>query len=268
MFERLSGTTPITNIPELLGLHHSNPIGINPLALLIFIFIVAAVMEFVNFKIRRRGKSNLYPTLYALFGVAVVSIYYYCFMDGLPIAKMMTGYEDKPCIGWFCHTDAVGAWGYLGLLGLISVVYWMICAVMQVTAQMSVHAGLSEGKKWKEWKWGTIVALVGLTASVVAYIAHASAATCSWILFASQLLMIVFCLIKLVADCVRGKNAWGVAISLVFYLGIVSVIMLSIECMYGAIFFFVALLGMFATAKARKKKPKGEKNQPQETPEN
>jgi hypothetical protein len=34
------------------------------------------------------------------------------------------------------------------------------------------------------------------------------------------------------------------------------VIMLSIECMYGAIVFCVVILGAFASAKARKKMPK------------
>ena len=233
-FERLSESSPITNIPELLDLHHSNPIGIKPLALLIFIFIVAAVMEFVNFKIRRRGKSNYYPILYSLFGVSLLSIFYYCFMDDLPLAKMVDSYADKPCIGWFCHPEAVGGWGLaiLGLVALVLVVYWMICAVMQVTAQMSVHAGLSEGKKWKEWKWGTIVALVGLAASVIVYLAKASASACSWVLFISQICMIIFCVVKMIADCVRTKSAWGIPIALVFYIGIVAVIMLSIECIY------------------------------------
>ena len=134
----------------------------------------------------------------------------------------------------------------------------MICAVMQVTAQMSVHAGLSEGKKWKEWKWGTVVALAGLAASVIVYIAKASASACSWVLFGSQIVMVIFCLVKMVLDCVRTKSAWGV-IALVFFLGIEALIMLSIECMYGAIVFCVVILGAFASAKARKKKPKEKK---------
>ncbi|MBQ2541810.1 MAG: hypothetical protein II554_00545 [Bacteroidales bacterium] len=150
--ERLNDS-PITNIPELVNWHHSNPLGINPLGLLIFIFIIAAFMELVNFQIRYRDKAKFYPILYTLFGITLVSIYYYCFMADLPTVDR---YGEKPCIGWFCDYDVVGDWGLtiLGLVGLVLVVYWMICAVMQVTAQMSVHAGLSEGKKWKEWKWG------------------------------------------------------------------------------------------------------------------
>ena len=73
--ERLSGS-PITNIPELINFHHSNPLGINPLGLLIFIFVVAAFMEFVNFQIRHRDKSKLYPVLYVLFGISLISIYF------------------------------------------------------------------------------------------------------------------------------------------------------------------------------------------------
>ncbi|MBQ4474589.1 MAG: hypothetical protein II935_00190, partial [Bacteroidales bacterium] len=183
--ERLNDS-PITNIPELVNWHHSNPLGINPLGLLIFIFIMAAFMELVNFQICYRDKAKFYPILYTLFGITLVSIYYYCFMADLPTVDR---YGEKPCIGWFCDYDVVGDWGLaiLGLVGLVLVVYWMICAVMQVTAQMSVHAGLSEGKKWKEWKWGTVVALAGLAASVIVYIAKASASACSWVLFGSQI---------------------------------------------------------------------------------
>lgn len=255
--ERLSESA-ITNIPDLINLHHSNPLGINPLGLLIFIFIMAALMELVNFHIRYRDRSKFYPILYTFFGITLISIYYYCFMSDLPIVNR---WGEKPCIGWFCDYDVVGDWGLtiLGLVGLVLVVYWMICAVMQVTAEMSVHAGLSEGKKWKEWKWGTVVALAGLAASVIVYIAKASPAACSWTLFGSQIVMLLFCLVKLVLDCVRAKNAWGVAIALVFFLGIEAVIMLSIECMYGALVFCVAILGAFASAKARKKKPKNKK---------
>ncbi|MBQ4476068.1 MAG: hypothetical protein IKO34_01405 [Bacteroidales bacterium] len=257
--ERLSESA-ITNIPDLINLHHSNPLGVNPLGLLIFIFIMAALMELVNFHIRYRDRSKFYPILYTLFGITLISIYYYCFMSDLPIVNR---WGEKPCIGWFCDYDVVGDWGLtiLGLVGLVLVVYWMICAVMQVTAEMSVHAGLSEGKKWKEWKWGTVVALAGLGASVIVYIAKASAAACSWVLLGSQIAMLLFCLVKLVLDCVRTKSAWGVAIALVFFLGIEAVIMLSIECMYGAIVFCVAILGAFASAKARKKKPKNKKSE-------
>ena len=257
--ERLSESA-ITNIPDLINLHHSNPLGVNPLGLLIFIFIMAALMELVNFHIRYRDRSKFYPILYTLFGITLISIYYYCFMSDLPIVNR---WGEKPCIGWFCDYDVVGDWGLtiLGLVGLVLVVYWMICAVMQVTAEMSVHAGLSEGKKWKEWKWGTIVALAGLAASVIVYIAKASASASSWVLFGSQIAMVLFCLVKLVLDCVRTKNAWGVAIALVFFIGIEAVIMLSIECMYGAIVFCVAILGAFASAKARKKKPKNKKSE-------
>ncbi len=252
--ERLSESA-ITNIPDLINLHHSNPLGVNPLGLLIFIFIMAALMELVNFHIRYRDRSKFYPILYTLFGITLISIYYYCFMSDLPIVNR---WGEKPCIGWFCDYDVVGDWGLtiLGLVGLVLVVYWMICAVMQVTAEMSVHAGLSEGKKWKEWKWGTVVALAGLGASVIVYIAKASAAACSWVLLGSQIAMLLFCLVKLVLDCVRTKSAWGVAIALVFFLGIEALIMLSIECMYGAIVFCVVILGAFASAKARKKMPK------------
>lgn len=238
----------------------ATPLGVNPLGLLIFIFIMAALMELVNFHIRYRDRSKFYPILYTLFGITLISIYYYCFMSDLPIVNR---WGEKPCIGWFCDYDVVGDWGLtiLGLVGLVLVVYWMICAVMQVTAEMSVHAGLSEGKKWKEWKWGTVVALAGLGASVIVYIAKASAAACSWVLLGSQIAMLLFCLVKLVLDCVRTKSAWGVAIALVFFLGIEAVIMLSIECMYGAIVFCVAILGAFASAKARKKKPKNKKSE-------
>ncbi|MBQ1732989.1 MAG: hypothetical protein II037_12345 [Bacteroidales bacterium] len=120
---------------------------------------------------------------------------------------------------------------------------------------------LAKARSGKNGNGGTVVALAGLAASVIVYIAKASASACSWVLFGSQIVMILFCLVKMVLDCVRTKSAWGVAIALVFFLGIEALIMLSIECMYGAIVFCVVILGAFASAKARKKMPKKKKNE-------
>lgn len=255
LIERLSGTDIISNVPGLLDLHHSNPIGITPLALLIFIFVVSAVMEFVNFKIRRRGKSQYYPILYSLFGVVILATYYYCFMGELPEVK---GHDS---IGWFCHPETAGGWvgAIAGLLMLVCETYWLLTAVMQITAQISVRAGLSEGKKWKEWKWGAIVALAGILIMVCTYLAKPTAT--GWAILIGQVLMILFCIVKIILDCVRPKNAWGILIGIIFFIGIEAVIMLSIECVYGAVFFFVIIIGMLGSAKARKKMPKEKKQE-------
>lgn len=250
IIERLNGTDIIGNVPDLLNLHHSNPVGITPSALLIFIFIVSMVMSFVNFRIRRRGKSQEYPILYSLFAVVMISLYYYCFMDNLPEVN------GSACIGWFCHPEAVGGWcvAIVGLLMLVCETYCLLTAVMQITAQISVRAGLSEGKKWKEWKWGVVVALASILIMVCTY--FAKPVYTGWAIVFGQICIMLFCLVKIILDCVRPKNAWGILIGIIFFIGIEAVTILSIECVYGAVLFFVIIIGMLGSAKASKKTPK------------
>ncbi|MCQ2283391.1 MAG: hypothetical protein MJZ57_00660 [Bacteroidales bacterium] len=258
IIDYLSANAPIYNLPDLMQLHHSNPLGIHPIAQLIFIFIVVEVMGFFNFKIRNRGKSQYYPVVSILLAVSLIAIYYYCFQSGLP-AINETDALSKSCIGWFCQHQIVGwGWAVVGVVLLVHVIYTLQCAIMQVTAEMSVHAGLSEGKKWKEWKWAMLLALMGVAACGACY--YAGAVAVSWALFISQAILFAFVIGKIIADGIRAKNfLWGIAIGLVFYIGLIAVIMMTIECMRGAAFFFVVILSVLASAKASKKQPKNKK---------
>ena len=150
-----------SNIPDLLNIHHNNPLGIPIIAQLLIIFVLVEVMGVFDYKIRNKGKSQYYPVLYVLLAVSLISIYYYCFQSvecfqaAIPKLKVI---EDPYAIGWFCQHQIVGwGWVVVGVLALIHVIYTLLCAVMQVTAEMSVHANLVEGKKWKEWKYQKIL---------------------------------------------------------------------------------------------------------------
>ena len=247
---------PITNLPDLLDVHIDNFLGIPWLAQLIFIFVVIAVMEFFNYKIRHCGKSQYYPILYSLLAVSLLSIYYYCFQNGLPEVAMIKYLVAKPCIGWFCYHSQVG-WvlAILGILALIFVIYVLLTAIMQTLAQMSVDGGMIEGKPWKEYKVGLFLAFAGIVVCGLTY--FIGAIPNAWALLIFAIVITLFVLIKIIMDIVRYKKVcWAIAVGLVFYIGILAAIMLSVECMRGASIVFVALLALFSRAKASKKQPK------------
>lgn len=78
IIERLSAyindNAPMTNIPELLSLHHGNPLGLHPIVIPIFLLVLAIAMHVVTYFIRSKERRSLYPLLYILVGLAVVSI--------------------------------------------------------------------------------------------------------------------------------------------------------------------------------------------------
>ena len=258
LVEYIQSNDPITNIPELLNLHHGNPLGISPIAQLIFIFIVAEVMAVFNFYIRNRGKSQYYPVLYSLLFVSLVSIYYYCFQSVLPTSPVARTGIEQPCIGWFCQPATVGTgWAIIGYAALTLVIYSILCAVMQVVAQLNVEAKMTEGKKWKEWKGAVILLMVGTL--IFGITIFSSTMFASWALLVLFALIIIYVIVKIIADSVRCHNFWiSLLIGLTFFIGIIGALMLTLECMRGIVFLCAFAAAILSNAKASKKQPKRE----------
>lgn len=74
----------LTNLPDLLGLHIGNPLGLSPLAMLIIILVLVCTMTLFNHQIRYRGGDRFYPVLYTLFGISLLAVFYYVFQSCLP----------------------------------------------------------------------------------------------------------------------------------------------------------------------------------------
>lgn len=251
MLEKLS-STQIYNLPELFGIGHSNPLHITPLTQLIIILVLVAAMEIINFMIRRRGKSQLYPALYPLLGLSLVSIFYYCFQSN-PLPEEIA---SKFGMGWFYDKAIVGtAWYIIAVIALIGVIYFLQCAIMQATAEISVHAGLSEGKKWKEWKWAMVITMLGIAIACGCYLANTHAT--NWVILITFIILFLFCFGKIIADSLRGTSVWRcILIGLIFFIGLVAVMMLTLECVRATFLAFIVCLVLFSTAKASKKQPK------------
>lgn len=260
LVQYINDNNPILNIPDLLNIHHDNPLGIPPVALLLFIFVVVEVMGFFNYKIRNKGKSEYYPVLYSLLAVSLIAIYYYCFQSGFPTIdiKLPGQTVSKPVIGWFCQAEVVG-WpiAIVSMIALAHVCYVLLCAVMQTTAQLTVEANMIEGKKWKEWKALTLILLLGvLVIGVCSYITDFIIVS-SWAILIELILMVVFVLAKIIADTIRMKNfKWGFLIGVTFFVGCIATMMLIIDCFRGLLFFLVIFMAFFSRVKASKKQPK------------
>lgn len=243
----------ITNIPDLLNLQHGNPLGLSPIAQLIIIFVLVEVMAVFDFFIRRRGKDQFYPVLYTLLFLSFVSIYYYCFQSGLP--EVTISGIDTPCLGWFCQHTKVG-WGVaiFTLAALTHVIYALLCAIMQVAAQLSVEADMIKGKKWKEWKIALGILLLGV--SIIGVSSFISNTFAAWTLLVLIIVLAAFALYKIIADSIRCHNPlWGILIGLTYFLGIIAILMFTIECIRGLIFLLAFFIAIFSLAKASKKKP-------------
>jgi len=262
--EFINSNAPITNLPELIGLHHSNPLGIPVLAQLIVIMVLAAVLFYVNIRISYHGKQKLYPTLYTLLGLTVLACLYYCFIDTsfLRTGTRIEGtgfqsvdFDPKPFIGWFCMPGIVG-WGkaLVSLTLMTFVIYSILSALMQTVAELSVNGGMSlEKKAWKEWKIAVFVMLIGALVTTVTL--FSSFVTSSWMLIVTELLLVVFVIIKIIADSKRSRGfGWGLLIGLIYFIGIEACLMLTLECLRGCVFFIVLLAAFLTQAKARKKK--------------
>lgn len=247
---------PISNIPDLINLHHGNPLGFSLVAQLIFIFLIVETMACFNYFIRRRGRSEFYPILYSLLAVALLSIYYYCFQADMPVIQVTGSNIAKPCIGWFCQHSQVGwGWTIVSLILLTHVIYSLMSAVMQVAAQLTVEANLTEGKKWKEWKIALGILLTGIMTTAISF--FIDPVFSSWSLLIMIILIAGFVVFKIIADSIRCHNfKWGFLIGITFFIGIIASLMLALECLRGLIFFFSVFLAVFINAKASKKQPK------------
>lgn len=254
--EYVNSNSPITNLPDLFNLHHSNPLGISVWGQMIFILVVVTAMGIVNFFIRYRDKAKLYPALYTLLTISVIAIYYYCFQSGLRMYSFWPDVDPRPIIGWFCQPKMVGTLpAAIGLIVLTYVIFILLSAIMQVAAQCSVEAKLIEGKPWKEWKVLIFIILVGvLVVNVALFVSYVA---CSWALIALEVLIIAFIIYKIIADSLRCHNiGWGLAIGLPVLIGSNAALMLSLECLRGTVLYIVVLAAFLTQAKARKKKPK------------
>lgn len=257
----ITQNSPITNLPDLLNLHHNNPLGISPIIQLIFIFVVVEVMNIFDYQIRNKDKQQYYPVLYILLGVSLAAVYYYCFQSGLKEVLVEGLQLKKPCIGWFCQHEVVGwGWAVVGIVMLTHVIYCLLCAVMQVSAQLSVEAKMIEGKKWKEWKWALAILLLGVTVTGISYVnirTFISPEFSSWSFIIMVAALTLFSLFKIIADSIRCHNfLWGLLIGVTTFIGLIATMMLTLECLRGLLFFIVVLVIFFSKAKASKKKTK------------
>ncbi|MBR1517072.1 MAG: hypothetical protein IJ620_02880 [Bacteroidales bacterium] len=254
IIEYFNAHSPISNLPDLLNLHHSDPLGMGTVAMPVIIFVLTFVMAWVNNRIRRHGKSNLYNLLYGLLGATLVCVYYYCFQGNLPLHSFYDNVPAHPVIGWFCQHDLVG-WGVAipCLLAMTFVIYNLLTACMQTVAQLSVEAKLIEGKPWKEWKTAVYILLIGvLLIELSVFISYTLS---TWMFVATQAALVIFVIYKIVADSRRcGSIKWGLLIGCTALVCIEACFMLSVECLSGAIFFIVILAAFLTQAKARKKK--------------
>ena len=240
----------LTNLPDLLGFHIANPLGLTPLAMLIIISAVVFIMSGFNYEIRYRDGGRFYPMLYILFGVSLVAVFYYVFQADLP--KI----EDKACIGWHCRSSLVGlVWAIVGVVLTTLVSFGLFIATMQIVAQLSVEAGMSlEEKRWKEWKWGLGIVLFGVAVTGVAFEVNRTVA--GWAMLVTAVITVVFVIFKIVRDTINcGKFLWALLIGMVFLLGPAASMTLFLEVVHACVYLIIFLVAFLSRAKARKKKP-------------
>ena len=241
----------LINLPDLLGFRIGNPLGLTPLAMLIVIAVVVAVMSVFNYQIRYRDGGRFYPVLYCLFGLSLLATFYYVFQAGLPAV------DGVPCIGWFCRPEHAGgmAWVILAIVLTLFVSLELMNATMQVVAQLSVEAGMSlEEKRWKEWKWLLYIVLIGVSVSGVGYAINHTFA--GWALAITAVATVAFVVFKVVRDTLYcGKFLPALLIGVVALLGSAASMVLFLELIHAYFYLTFFLVAFLSTAKARKKKP-------------
>ncbi len=241
----------LINLPDLLGLHISNPLGLSPLVMLIIILILVFVMTVFNHQIRFRDGGRFYPALYTLFGLSLLAVFYYVFQADLPMA------DGTPCIGWHCRSALAGslAWSIVGMALTTMVSFGIFIATMQIVAQVSVEAGMSlEEKLWKEWKWGLAIVLLCVSVSGIGYAINHTFA--GWAMLVTVILTVAFTIFKIVRDTIKcGNFFWALLIGIVFLLGTAASMALFLEVVHACVYLVVFLAAYMARAKARKKIP-------------
>ena len=255
--EYINANAPMSNLPELLSLHHGNPLGLHPIAIPILLLVLAVAMHVTTYRIIKYDKCNLYPLLYTLVGLAIVSTYYYCFSDDLPLFEDVDLHRKEISVGWFCQRNVVGfGWSILGEVLLTYVVYCFMTALMQLVAHMSDSMGMAE-KQWQEWQVVIFVMLLG--AAIAGRFDEFAPITGVWIMVVYQALMLLLIVAKTIVDIVRTHN-WGrcLLVAATFFIGIEAVTMLAIEFIEGYIYVFIPVVFIFTTVSVRYKKLKSE----------
>lgn len=256
--ELIANNSPITNLVDLMGLQHGNPLGIAPLWQLVGIGVVTLVMEYFLHQIRWRQKPQYYPIMFVLLGVVTLGLYYYCFQSGLPETFDAAHGGKYTCLGWFCNHNIVGwPWAIVGILSLIFVLYVLLCAIQQACAQMTMYADpkLVETKPWKELKLGVYVAMLPVVFVLIGLVISVKAT--SWLFLAGALLLLAFVVVKCVLDSRRTHSVlWGIAINLAFLVCIIPVCILSTSMIENAFACIIGILALFTGSKARKKEAK------------
>lgn len=247
-------SAPVTNIPDLLNWHHSNPLGIVPMVSLIFILVIVLIMAYVNYTIRYKGLSQNYPILYSLFGISMLAMLYYCFQGDLPTYMLPGATVPDIRIGWFVDPNIVGlGWALLGVVLLSVVLYIMLSAIMQITAQISFVGGMKD-RKWKEWK-SVIIAIMTFTLVSGISLALQYYLFAFWAMVAMLALTIVLVTVKAIVDCKRCKSPiYGIGGGIAFLIGLIPIEILTLECLNGFVYFAVVIIALLSIAKARKKK--------------
>lgn len=249
----IAANAPMSNLPELLNIHHGNPLGLHPIAIPILLLLLAVAMHVTTHRINRNDERRLYPLLYILVGLAVVSTYYYCFSDDLPLFEDIDLHRKEVSVGWFCQRDIVGlGWSLLGELLLTYVVFCFMTALLQVVACLSDLLGMQE-KQWMEWQYVNFVMILG--ASVAGVLDVFAPIVGVWAMIVYQLLMLLIIVTKTVLDIVRTHKAGRcLAIALGYFIGIEAVTMLAIECIEGYIYVFLPVVFIFTSVSIRYKK--------------
>ena len=251
--EYIDANAPMSNLPELLNLHHGNPLGLHPIAIPIFLLVLAVAMHVTTHRIYYKDKRSLYPLLYTLVGLAVVSTYYYCFSADLPLFEDIDLHRKEISVGWFCQRNVVGiGWSMLGEVLLTYIVYILMTAVMQLVAHLSDTMGMSE-KQWLEWQYVIFVMLLG--AAIAGLLDEFAPIAGVWVMVVYQVLMLLMIVAKMVVDIVRTRNVGRcLLVAFTFFVGIEAVTMLAIECIEGYIYVFIPVVCIFATVSVRYKK--------------
>ncbi len=244
--EYINANAPMTNIPELINLHHSNPLGLHPIAIPAFLLLLAVAMHICIHMIRSKERQGLYPLLYVLVGLAIIATYYYCFSDDLPLFEDWQLREKEISIGWFCQRSIVGTgWAMLGEVLLAYVVYFFMSALMTVVARISDIMGIEE-KQWKKWRYVIFVMLLG--ASIAGVADEFAPIAGIWIMVVYQLVMIIMIIAKTVVDISRSRMVWHCLLAaIIFFVGIEAVTMLAIECIEGYIYVFLPVVAVLST---------------------
>ena len=251
--EYINANAPMTNLPELLGLHHDNPLGLHPIVIPCLLLVLAVAIRVIIMLVNKKGRRNLYSLLYPLWWLMVAATYYYCFSGDLPLYTDEDLGRTEICVGWFCQRQIVGiGWSLLGVVLLSYVVYCMLNVMLYIIAHQSDRLGLNE-KQWTEWSVIVIAMLAGASAAGIAD--DFAPITGVWIMIAYHVVIILMTLVKLVVDTVRTHKFGRCLLSAISFLVVFEAItMLAIECIEGYIYLFLPIVVLFASADYHYKK--------------